>query len=121
MTLQEIYNKEFKLTTNGQRLSQADSNQLKDTMTGLIMEVLQEHLPSIDFIQGAKEILMLIPNEHDGTLPMTINIVNKPLNTDSTIYEIEYQDKLAKIAEKKAKQKLLEEKKKGRKVESKEQ
>lgn len=110
MTLQEIYHKEFKLTTNNQRLSQADSNELKDIMTGLIIDILQEQMPTVDFIRGGKEILMLIPNEHDGTLPMTINIVNKPLNTDSTVYEIEYQDKLAKIAEKEAKNKLLKEK-----------
>ena len=119
MTLQEIYHKEFKLTTNNQRLSQADSNQLKDIMTSLIMNILQEHMPTVDFIQGGKEILMLIPNEHEGTLPMTINIVNKPLNIDSTVYELEYKEKLIKIAEKEAKRKLLDEKRNKEKGEKK--
>ena len=110
MTLQEIKCKEFKTTKDNKRLNQSSGNELKEIVTVLVMESLQETYPSLNVIRGASSLLLMIENDIEGALPLEITIVNKPFDIDEDDFSNQYEEKLRKQIEKQKKKEILEKK-----------
>lgn len=111
MKLKEIYNRKFKTSTTAKgvyRIQQGEATELKETMIDLAIEALSEKYTELEIIKGAKGVLLLIPNENEGSIPMVLDIVNKPLDFDIEEWEEEYNEKLRKEEEKRQKKELEE-------------
>lgn len=109
MKLKEIYKRKFKTSTTAKgvyRIQQGEATKLKEIMIDLAIEALEEKYTELEIIKGAKGVLLLIPNEIEGAIPMVLDIVNKPLDFDVEEWEEEYKDKIKREEEKRQKKEL---------------
>lgn len=94
----------YKITPKG-RISQGEQNELKAGLTNALQADLGE--AGIESYVTQQGIVIVIPNDMEGAIPVELNIITKPLDLDYHILHEEWQDKLkARAEKKKAKEKL---------------
>ena len=80
-------------------IEQKQSRELKATITNRIIDCLKENF-DIDTRMTSAGMFIEIPNENEGSIPVLLDIVMKPLDTDLETLEEEYKQKLKEKEEK---------------------
>lgn len=93
--IDKINKTEYKLNTKGNAVVQSERNEMKFQLTDALAAVFEE-IEDIDVLQVQKGIVLLLPNEIEGSLPVEIQIITKPLDYDYDSLHEEYLEKQAK-------------------------
>lgn len=93
--VEEVKKEEFKLNTKGNAIVQSERNELKFKLTDALALALEE-VEDIDVVQVQKGIAILLPNDIEGSIPVEIQIITKPLDYDVDGLHQEYLEKQAK-------------------------
>lgn len=89
------------------KIQQTDSRKLKATLHELLTEMLTEYGFEVYEIQNG--LVVEIPNEELGAIPIEIKAIVKNLNFDTDTHVTEYQEKLKRAKEKQAERQRLKE------------
>lgn len=109
----ELLQKDLKLKVNqnkfGLVLEQKQSRQLKKEITEKVMELIVKNFDGVETIQTTEGIILTIPNDEEGCIPVLMDFKMKPLDIDFDGMHTEWE---TKQKEKEEKQKEKEKKKK---------
>lgn len=103
--LQEIYQKVYKTskTQKGLRIVQSEQNQLKAEVENILKSTIENEYPDLITYNSVKGVILEVPNENEGAIYFELQVISKPLDYDVISENEAYQDKMEKLAERKAK------------------